>query len=183
MADTKLSALSTNPTPLGSDLVYVVSSSTSYRETVTNLMASNIINVRITSTSTQTITAGAGYTTLVFPTDVQNTGSSAYHSLTSNNSRIKFPVACVATVTGAFNQTAAPDASSIIDIAIRLNGATYIGAQGITGKVDNCTLSLTRSFAANDYVELLAAVSGAINMDITASDEYSPIFTALIIPT
>lgn len=138
-------------------------------------------NVRVTHSSSQTITAGAGYTALAFNTDLQNPGGASYHDTATNNSRIKFPAGCSsAVVTGAIDWTGSATIAG--DMAIKLNGTTFLAVTAAAVFTDAASMAITRSFAVNDYVELFVASTNSSDLVVLSASEYTPIFTAVCTP-
>lgn len=123
----------------------------------------------------------AGSTAIQFT--VEQFDTATMHDTVTNNTRITMPIAGVYLVTGSVQFSNAGINDADYAVYIRLNGTTFLAGiadeqvNQTSGFTPTMSVATTYSFAASDYVELVAAVSNNCAV-IGGSTPYSPVFTA-----
>ena len=104
------------------------------------------------------------------------------HSTASNTGRITIPSGEGGKYLITGHVEIASNATGDRQLSIRLNGSTAIAAQRVGANASSVTiqsLSVVYALAAGDYVELWALQSSGGALNVTASGNYSPEFTAM----
>ena len=133
-----------------------------------HLYAAHVYNSADETLATATDTA------LTFDSEREDTD--AFHSTSSNTSRLVAPVAgrYVLTVTVRF----ASNSTGYRMVYFKINGTTFIPgvqtANAISGAVTTLTASASYRFAANDYVEVYAFQNSGGNLAVVATGNISP---------
>lgn len=121
-------------------------------------------------------------TALTFDSERANTNG--MHSVSVNTGRLTVVTAGNYTITG--NVSFAANATGIRVVTIRANGTTDLAkivAQAVTtGDVTVLPVSKTVSLGVGEYVELTVFQTSGGNLNVLASANYSPEFTAVRVP-
>lgn len=132
--------------------------------------------VRCTHSVNQTLVTNTA-TFLAFNTDRWNNGN--MHSTATNNTRLTSKITGLYSISG--HVSFAANATGARQLAIRLNGATFIGAvecqaSATGGEATQLSIQTEYRLAANDYVELMAKQISGGNLDVVAAGNFSPEF-------
>lgn len=126
------------------------------------------------------ISVGSGFTALTFNTERFDTDT--MHSTSVNTGRITFTTAGVYQVTGHV-EFAASAGGTVRAVEIRVDGSTVIAQVNGPGLGASATVNLTvtamYAFTAAQYVELLAYQDTGGSLNVLASGNYSPEFSAV----
>lgn len=101
----------------------------------------------------------------------------ALHSTSSNTGRLTAPITGLYLVGVAVDF--ATNATGYRQIAIRVNGATFIAADlrpAANGTTTQMTVQTVYRFAAGEYAEVQALQTSGGNLNVTAGGDYSPEF-------
>lgn len=135
-----------------------------------------LCGARVNKSGLQTISTGTA-TAITF--DQERFDSDAFHSTVTNTSRMTIPSGMDGYYLIGGNINWAGGATGIRDIAIRLNGTTYIAYQREEGLDSNdLPMNITTFYqlAAADYVELYVNQTSGGNLNVFSSANYSPEF-------
>lgn len=126
------------------------------------------------------ISVGAGFVALTFNTERFDTDT--MHSTSVNTGRITFTTAGIYQLTGHAEFDASAG-GTVRALEIRVDGTTVIAQVNSTqlgaGASVNLTVTATYAFTAAQYVELLAYQDTGGSLNVLASGNYSPEFSAV----
>lgn len=132
--------------------------------------------VRAYHSADQSLASGS-LTTLAFDSEYYDTDT--IHDTVTDNSRLTCKTAGVYLVVAHVNFADAVGGAGYRQLAIRLNGATYIGnaqyfQSGNTGM--NIGVATIAQLVVNDYIELQAAQTQGASLAVKANAQWSPEF-------
>lgn len=188
MADTKLSALATPTGGLAAaDLLYTVDVSdttdsaagSSRKTTVADVVAAGAARgCGLSHSANQTAGTGAWG---VSAFDTEGWDTDAFHSTSSNTSRVTVPTGLGGKYMLTGSAEWATNATGLRGLRFLKNGTTVVGVILVaanTGAGTNLSHAAVADLAAGDYVEIQTYQSSGGNLTLNASAGVSPLFTA-----
>lgn len=142
---------------------------------------SDVPRCRLTHNAVQTLTT-ATLTVLAFNTEIFDAAApNAMHDTVTNNSRITIPTGGAGWYMINGNVEFVANATGVRQVQIRHNGATVIASVIVpTTAAGVCRLNVSAQYRMNvgDYVELQAQQTSGGNLNVTATTDLSPSFSA-----
>ena len=110
--------------------------------------------------------------------DSERFDNAAIHSTSTNTSRLTIPTGAGGKYLFGGTVEFAPNATGLRAVSGRVNGATYVTSQSFPAAASATTGSICSvySFAAADYIEMMAFQSSGGTLAVSATSAYSPEF-------
>lgn len=134
---------------------------------------------RVNNSAAITLTTSTS-TALTFDTERWDTDG--FHDTTTNTSRLTVPAGLAGKYLIVGNASFAANATGSRELAIELNGTTYIAdvlLPATSGSGARFVVSTVYDLAVGDYVRLIAFQSSGGNLNVQATTSYSPEFSMI----